>query len=247
VQVVFLGTNGWYDTETGNTICVLLITEKYHIIFDAGNGLHKIDHYCAGKRPAYLFLSHFHFDHIIGLHTLNKIKCFRELHIFGPKGTKEILRKLLNKPYTMPIPQLPFDVEIYELPKRKKEIPFCVDVKPLLHSSLTLGFRVEIAGKIISYCPDTGYCANAVRLSRDADLLIAECAYKSGEQSRQWPHLNPETAARIALEAGAKKLALVHFDANTYKTYEERKEAERHARKIFRNTFAAKDGMNISV
>jgi ribonuclease BN (tRNA processing enzyme) len=26
MKIVFLGTNGWYDTSTGNTICTLLKT-----------------------------------------------------------------------------------------------------------------------------------------------------------------------------------------------------------------------------
>jgi ribonuclease BN (tRNA processing enzyme) len=247
MRVVFLGTNGWYDTDTGNTICTLVMSDTCHIIFDAGNGLNKIDHYCRKRKTAYLFLSHFHLDHIIGLHVLNKIKCFRKLHIFGPKGTKKILSKFINNPFTMPIAQLSFPIELNEIPGEQKKLPFSLGSKPLLHSSLTLGFRIELNGKIISYCPDTGYCENAVELSRNADLLIAECAYKSGQQSKKWPHLNPEMAARIAKEAKAKRLALVHFDANIYKTLKERKEAEGKAKKTFKNTFAAMDDMQVEV
>ncbi|MCX5844461.1 MAG: ribonuclease Z, partial [Deltaproteobacteria bacterium] len=88
---------------------------------------------------------------------------------------------------------------------------------------------------------------NAVTLSQRADLLIAECAYKNGQFSESWPHLNPETAASIAGEAGAKRLALVHFDAETYKTMADRKEAERAAQQIFKNTFVATDDMVIEI
>jgi len=45
MQVIFLGTNGWYDSPTGNTICTLINSDKYHIILDAGNGLYKADRY----------------------------------------------------------------------------------------------------------------------------------------------------------------------------------------------------------
>jgi len=34
-------------------------------------------------------------------------------------------------------------------------------------------------------------------------MLLAECAYPPGFTRDEWPHLNPETAARIALEAEA--------------------------------------------
>lgn len=247
MRAIFLGTNGWYDTKTGNTICILIKAGDYNLLFDAGNGIYKIDDYCEEKKPAYLFLSHFHLDHIIGLHILNKVNCFQKLHIFGPEGTKNILNMLINQPFTMPLNQLPYEVELFELPEEQSALPFHVETRPLLHSSLTLGYRVEIEGKAIVYCPDTGYCENAVALARDADLLVAECAYKSGQSSPNWQHLNPETAARIANEAGVKQLALVHFDASIYRMHRERKKAEMNAQKAFRNAFAATDGMEVQI
>ena len=83
MRVIFLGTNGWYDTDTGNTICVLIRTKDYEIILDAGNGLYKIDQYIPerNKKPVYLFLSHFHLDHIVGLHTLMKFNFSQGLTI----------------------------------------------------------------------------------------------------------------------------------------------------------------------
>jgi len=59
--------------------------------------------------------------------------------------------------------------------------------------------------------------------------------------------LNPETAARIAVEAGAKKLFLTHFAAGTYLTLEERKGSEKVARTIFTSTFAAMDDMQVDL
>ena len=91
------------------------------------------------------------------------------------------------------------------------------------------------------------YCDEAIELSKNADLLIAECAYKTGQKNNKWPHLNPEDAARLAKEAGAKRLALTHFDASIYRTLEERKEAEKHAQGIFGNTFATMDGMEFEI
>jgi ribonuclease BN (tRNA processing enzyme) len=151
----------------------------------------------------------------------------------------------INAPFTASISQLPFSVNTYELPGELKKLPFIVEARKLNHLSLTLGYRFEIAGKVISYCPDTGLCENAFHLARSADLLIAECAYKSGQSSESWPHLNPETAARIARDAGARSLALVHFDAEIYKTLGERKESEGVAREIFKNTYMTTDDMEI--
>jgi ribonuclease BN (tRNA processing enzyme) len=249
VKAVFLGTNGWYDTDTGNTICTLLKGGEANIILDAGNGFYKIDRHIPAdnRKPVHLLLSHFHIDHIVGLHTLNMFNFPGGLVICGPAGSREILNRIVNRPFTAPFADLPYKTTVYELPKEKNKLKIAVDAKPLIHPDLTIGYRMKIDGKIVSYCPDTGYCKNAVILSRGADLLIAECAYRSGQGSEEWPHLNPETAARIASEAKVKRLALVHFDAKVYPKLEDRKESESVARKIFTNTFAAVDDMEVDV
>lgn len=249
MDVIFLGTNGWYDTDTGNTVCILIKSSDHTVILDAGNGFYKIDSHLTGgkRRTGYLLLSHFHLDHVEGLHMLNKVKSFERLVIAGPKGTRSVLNTLVNSPFTMPLSKLPYPVEIVELPDETERIPFPVRSEPLLHADLTLGYRVDLSGKIVAYCPDTGYCENAVKLARNAELLITECAYRSGEEHPEWPHLNPESAARIAREAGARRLALAHFDASRYKTMDDRKDAERRARGVFGDTIAAADGTRITV
>lgn len=247
MKAIFLGTNGWYDTGTGNTVCTLIETDEYSIILDAGNGIFKLDQYIEGKKPVYLFISHFHLDHIIGLHILNKFNFRHGMSIYGQEGTKVILDKLINTPFTVPLSKLPFKVEVHELLEGVHNIPFSVECRFLLHSSKCIGYRFHVDGKIIAYCPDTGICENAIELAKNADLLIAECSFKSGQSNPEWPHLNPEDAAGIAKEAGSKKLILLHFDANIYRTFEERKEAEVQARKIFHNTFAALDNNQIQI
>jgi ribonuclease BN (tRNA processing enzyme) len=245
MKVIFLGTNGWYDTGTGNTICTLVQTEHYDIILDAGNGIHRSERHIDGLKPVFLFLSHFHIDHIEGLHILMKFRFRAGLSIYGPAGSREILGTFLNAPFTTPFTGLPYPVRILEMPEEAATLPFPVEALPLRHTSLTLGYRIAIDDRIISYCPDTGYCENAVTLARSADLLITECAFKQGQSSEAWPHLNPETAARIAVEAGAKRLVLSHFDAGVYQSIPERKESEAVAAGIFPAATAGMDGLEI--
>ena len=45
MDVIFLGTNGWYDSDTGNTICILIESDDYYIVLDAGNGIDKLYRY----------------------------------------------------------------------------------------------------------------------------------------------------------------------------------------------------------
>ena len=243
MKVVFLGTNGWYDSPAGNTVCILIETERSIILLDAGSGLHKADRFITGDKPVHLFLSHLHLDHIIGLHLLNKFDIPEGLTIYLRKGDRTHLDTIIAPPYSLPFSALPYPVNIVEV--EDGEIGFdgySVSTALMKHSVPTIGFRFSIDGKTITYCPDTGYCNNAVRLAESADLLIAECAFRPSEESELWPHLNPETAASLARDAGAKQLALVHFDAWRYPDIESRMVSSRKAMVIFGDTVAAKDG-----
>jgi ribonuclease BN (tRNA processing enzyme) len=247
MNIVFLGTNGWFDTPTGNTTCILIETDKVSIILDAGNGLFKVDRYIGKEKPVFLFISHTHLDHIIGLHLLNKFEFNQGLTICGQPGIKAALLTLFMPPYSLPFTSLTYPVEILEVDCMYENSAFNVETAQMVHSVSTIGFRFSIENKIITYCPDTGYCDNAVKLARDSDLLIAECAYRSGEESEQWPHLNPQSAAQIAVEAKVKQLALVHFDAYRYQTMESRHQAQQQSQTIFKNTVATKDGEEIEL
>jgi ribonuclease BN (tRNA processing enzyme) len=222
MKVRFLGTNGWFDSETGNTICTLLEASDRYVVLDAGNGIHKLGRYIHDKKPVYLFLSHFHFDHIEGLHTIVKLTLPQGMKVFGMEGAETTLRAVIRKPYTVPLDEGPFPVHVYEVPRDAAEAPFLEDFGYLVHSDPCMGFRFRLDGKTVAYCTDTGVCDNLLRLGRGADLLITECSELSGRHSDQWPHLNPEEAVEAAKKAGARRLALTHFTAHLYDSREAR-------------------------
>jgi ribonuclease BN (tRNA processing enzyme) len=127
----------------------------------------------------------------------------------------------------------------------KTRLPFDFEMRKLQHSVLCYGYRISSHGKTLAYCTDTGDCRNLRRLAAKADLLITECAMAPGDKSPNLFHLTPEAAASAASEAGAKKLALFHFDPGEYPTFGLRKKAEDAAKNIFNNTVAANDGTEI--
>jgi ribonuclease BN (tRNA processing enzyme) len=72
VTVRFLGTSGWFDSPAGNTLSILLDAQPCPVVLDAGFGIAKLDRYLAEGSSATLLLSHFHLDHVAGLHVLAK-------------------------------------------------------------------------------------------------------------------------------------------------------------------------------
>ncbi|MCX5750929.1 MAG: ribonuclease Z [Candidatus Saganbacteria bacterium] len=245
MRIIFLGTNGWYDTkETGSTICTLIETQEFYIILDAGNGIYKADRYIKRDKPVYLFISHFHIDHIEGLHILTKFK-FKSLTIYGQKGTKKALKAFLNKKFSVPIENLPYPAKVLEFKPGWNKKPFDFQALKLVHASSCYGFRFKIEGKSLAYCIDTGLCNNAITLGKNADLLISECAFESGHADPKWPHLNPELAAKLGKKAGAKKQVLTHFDAYAYPALKQREKAQKIAKSIFNKCSIAKDNLEI--
>lgn len=246
MKLIFLGTNGWFDTATGQTPCVLLETKKCYVIFDAGFGLTKIDQYIKKSKPIFLFISHFHLDHICGLHTLPKFRFKQPLTILGPKGATKILKSFISHPFTASIKELPFKIKLKELKPGEYNKPFQFSCSELKHAVYNLGFRLEVDKKVITYCCDTGICKNDFILAKNSDVLIHECSFLTGQKTT-WGHANPEQAARLAKKAKAKKLILTHFDASLYLNKKSRKEAERIAKKIFIDTRAAFDGLVVKI
>ena len=246
MKITFLGTNGWYDTDCGNTICTLIETKTAYILLDAGNGIYKADKYIKKNLPVYLLLSHFHIDHTEGLHILAKFR-FTSLEIIGQTGTKKTIGEFLSPKYSLPVTRLPYPCKVTDIHEGWYRRPFRFRTLPLEHASRCFGYRLEMEGKIISYCTDTGYCKNSEELSANADLLISECAFLSGQQSEAWPHMNPQLAARLAVQSDAKRLALTHFDAALYTTRAKRAKAQMQAKRIFPHSFAASDGLSIVI
>jgi ribonuclease BN (tRNA processing enzyme) len=247
MKVTFLGTNGWYDTLTGNTVSVLIQAEEYDIILDAGNGIAMADRFITQEKPVLLFLSHFHIDHIAGLHTLVKFRLKQGLKIFCLPGGAGLLNTFAGEPFTVPLNKLPFPVHVVELLEGVHKVPFRVECRPLVHPAPCYGYRLDVDGKAIAFCTDTGVCDNAVTLARKADLLITECALKPGETSTDWPHLNPQDAIGIAAKAGAKRLALLHFGAEVYRTLNERRELLAAFEKECPGLIVATDGLTVDI
>jgi len=238
VKIFFLGTNGWFDTETGVTPCILIDSKEAYIVLDAGGGIYKLNqHITDTKKPIYLFISHLHIDHIWGLHILQKFRFPQGMTTVVPESLGNSLKTFMNTPFTVSIDKLNTKTMMMELSEGNHTHPCLVSCFHLFHSSLDFGYRFNLEGKIISYSGDCGVNEKSMELAKNADILIHESSLEPGHISHSgWGHSNPEHAAQLAKDAGVGRLLLTHFDARIYTTLEMRKDAEKVAQEIFPNT-----------
>ncbi|MBU2634303.1 MAG: ribonuclease Z [Nanoarchaeota archaeon] len=120
--------------------------------------------------------------------------------------------------------------------------------KDIIHNGKKINVKNAtkiIRGKKITLIADTKYCENAVKLAKNADLLISESTYlsKLQDEASKYKHLTSKDAATIAKKAKVKKLVLTHFSQR----YKDLKEIEKEAKKVFKNTIVAKDFMKVEV
>ena len=249
IKIHFLGTNGWFATETGHSTCHLIDAPEAYIILDAGTGIYKIDqHIIDTTKPIFLFLSHFHLDHVFGLHILNKFDFPQGITIVTQEKSQKILNTICNQPFTMNIKNLPTKISVKEVSQGiHDEFPFKLEAKQLVHISRCFGYRFELSKKTITYCTDTGTCKSMETLARNTDLLIAECSLRPGDSKPDWPHLNPIDSANVALKMKAKMLALIHFDAVNYPLLKDRKLALKDAKTVFNNVIITTDDSFITI
>ena len=102
-----------------------------------------------------------------------------------------------------------------------------------------------IKGKKITIIYDTVKNPNTIKISKDADLLIAESTYTSSlqDKAKEYLHLTAEQAAEIAKKANAKQLILTHFSQR----YKSSSIFLKEAKQIFKNTRLAKDFMTVNL
>jgi len=247
MKIVFLGTNGWYDSATGNTPSILIDTKDSYLILDAGFGVAKAVQHIKKDKPVYLFLTHFHLDHICGLSALSKLPLKQPLTILSHKGLEKALDTIFVHPYASPIKELSFKIKIKELKEGHHLEPIKFECYKLDHIDLTFGYRFYLEGKVVTYCSDTKPCDNDLKLSDSADLLIHECGYNVQPADDFWGHTNPEAAGRLAALAKVKKLFLTHFGPNAFSNKSQRLLAQKRARKFFKSSFSAFDGTAIEL
>jgi ribonuclease Z len=102
------------------------------------------------------------------------------------------------------------------------------------------------AGRRLVYSGDTRPHLSVVEASRGADLLVHEATFGGDEmeRARETGHSTAAEAARVALDAGVRRLVLTHISSRYNR---EATELLAEARAVFPETVIARDGMTVEV
>lgn len=247
-------------TVLGAGTCVLTSTRacsgywveagSVRLRLDAGAGtMHAMTRFgLPWETITHQFISHFHLDHCGELPGL--LWCFRfglraprtaPLEILGPVGLRALLEQTSTL-YGANLFDQEFPVTIREL--RPGEAVALGDdvtlrVGKTLHTEESLAVTVESGGTSIGYTGDAAWTDDLPRFFDGVDTLISECSYI--EMPRGMRHLDPKENARLAREAGARRLVPTHF----YFDPDEERLAERLAAGYGGDITVARDGLTI--
>jgi ribonuclease Z len=94
-------------------------------------------------------------------------------------------------------------------------------------------------GQRFAFVMDTGLCDAAFELAEDADLVVCESTFltRDADLAAGYGHLTAAQAARIAAEAGARRLVLTHFSQR----YTDDAEFAAEAGEVFGDVVVARD------
>jgi phosphoribosyl 1,2-cyclic phosphodiesterase len=251
----------------GNTSCVEVSCGGEKVIFDLGTGLRPLGESLIKRGPlrAYLFVSHYHWDHISGLPFFAPAYDPKsELIIHGATRRGRDVRQILSG--QMIDPYFPVDLGVLNARLRfvtlndegvaqvGKKIK--VRAAELNHPGGSLGYRLECGKRVFVYATDFEHGTDGderlVQLAQGADLMVFDAQYTPQEYEgngvpsrRGWGHSTYAAGAALARRAGVKKLALFHHAPDR-----DDKGIGRLAllaKKLHPGAFAAREGMEIAL
>jgi phosphoribosyl 1,2-cyclic phosphodiesterase len=222
----------------GNTSCVAVshsASAPPALLLDAGTGLGNVTGLLGGQPFAgTLLLTHLHWDHSLGLPFFQAgDRDDARASLLMPDqgsgvGAEELLARVMSPPFFPITPAgLRGDWRFGTIsPGQFKAEGFTVEAREIPHKGgRTFGYRVSDERCALAYvtdhCPTSygqgpdglgSYHADALALAESADLLIHDAQLLADELGSEaaFGHAAAEYAVRLAVRAGARRLALFH-------------------------------------
>ncbi|UCG69913.1 MAG: ribonuclease Z [Thermoplasmata archaeon] len=146
MKLVFLGSGGSWPTKERNLSSIALKMNGEIILFDCAEGTQR-QLFISGLNFMHvnkILISHFHGDHFLGLPGLIQSMYLndraKELHIYGPKGTTNIVNGILTMGYFNPT----FDILTHDLSDGDEitQEDYDIWVRAADHDIPALGFKI---------------------------------------------------------------------------------------------------------
>ncbi len=273
VNIRFWGVRGSISSpgrETvrygGDTSCTEIRCGKEILILDAGSGIRKLGAKILKEKTQHIniLFSHFHWDHIQGFPFFGPV--FNKKYSITMVGERKMnftLEQLFTAQLMFPyfplsLGELEAKIRFHELRKNDTIKMNNVTIKTacLNHPGGCIGYRIEYGGKSFVYATDTEHYScidkSLYRLSLNADILVYDCNYtedeysgKSGPPRTGWGHSTWKQGVKVAKAAEVRKFILFHHDPSHDDKFIDK--LEREARKEFKESYAAYEGMEISL
>lgn len=215
----------------GNTSCVEIRCGERLMLFDGGTGLRVAGNElmrAAVPVELDLFFSHTHFDHVCGLPFFAPCYDSRsQIRIWAGHLNGVRIEAVLKK--TMIAPLFPVPMGIFAAKIRFVDFAAGAALTPhpgiriataaLNHPNGATGYRIEFAGKTVTYITDTeqrpgGLDRNVLGLADHADVMIYDATYTDAEypSHKDWGHSTWEEGVRLADAAKVGTLVVFHHD-----------------------------------
>ena len=220
VTVRILGSGDAFNAHARCHASYLVVAPSATVMLDCGPSVLLAMHRDGISVEAIdaIFLSHLHGDHFAGLPFLFLAWIFdtprsRPLTIVGPPGTEARVHELFCAMYRDVSQRvLAFPVHYIEVAGGSRTsvggvalLPFAVPHQP---TEVSLGYRLEVDGKVILYSGDTGWTEALVTHSQGTDLFICECCFY---ETRVDFHLDYPRIVEQRGRFGCRRLVLSHL------------------------------------
>ena len=218
VKIILLGTGSIKSGPSISCTSSLISYQQINILVDAGPGtLLRLKE--VGILPTdldYIFLTHFHPDHISDLVPIifyRSEKSGKEvsniLKIFAYKGFLSFMEKL-EKTFGDYFNEKKYKYKKFELSPSSLNLPkFNISYYPMEHNPESVGYRFSFGEKVVAFSGDTGFCQELITLCNEAHLAVLECSYPDTYPIKK--HLTPNEISIIGKKAEPKKIILTHL------------------------------------
>jgi ribonuclease BN (tRNA processing enzyme) len=189
------------------------------LLLDCGGGVvHSLARLgLAWQEITHLAITHFHNDHIGDVPLLffawkHGMRPGRSqpLVVVGPRGTRRLLRRLART-FGDHVKDPGFPVQVVELePGAELRLGDEVRLRAAKthHTTESLAFRVEAAGRSLCYTGDTGPSQAVGIFAQAADALLVECSVPDDDAMDT--HLTPSQVADMARVALPGRILVTH-------------------------------------